>query len=141
MIFLGDRTAEQSFSADRTAPRAATDWFRMHAAALALPAERLAEVELCLDELVTNIVRHGGERRRLTFRVSLRQQAADSTVTVEDDGPPFDPLQAPAPLFTASLDDAPEGGRGIFLIRSIADEVRYENREGVNCVTLVFREE
>jgi serine/threonine-protein kinase RsbW len=136
--------AERSFRADRSAPRAAAAWFRENAAAEAagLPPQRLALAELCLDELVSNIVRYGGESdHQVMFTVSLQWEREPDTLllTVEDDGREFDPRQTPPPFFASSLDEAPEGGRGVFLIRSIADELRYERQPGRNRVTLLFR--
>lgn len=133
-------STERSFPGDRSAPRSAADWFRSHAAVAGLPPERFGQAELCLDELLTNVVRHGGDPAHpITLTVSLRREGGDFLVAVEDDGRAFDPRQAPAPVFASSLEETPAGGRGVYLIRSLADELRYERREGRNRVTLVFR--
>jgi anti-sigma regulatory factor (Ser/Thr protein kinase) len=132
--------AARSFGADRFAPRAAAAWFRDSAASIGVAVERRADAELCLDELVTNVVRHGGVGARpLTVTVALVGEPGALVVVVEDDGPPFDPRQVPLPRFASSLEEAPLGGRGVFLVRSISDELRYERRDGRNRVTVVFR--
>lgn len=138
--------SERSFRTDRSAPMAASAWFLENAPdegegeTAGLPTQRLAQAELCLDELVSNIVRSGGDSgHEVTFTVSLQREPGALLVTVEDDGREFDPRQTPPPFFASSLDAAPEGGRGVFLIRSIADELRYERQPGRNRVTLVFR--
>jgi serine/threonine-protein kinase RsbW len=61
------------------------------------------------------------------------------TLTVEDDGPPFDPLSLPAPDLSASLDGRPVGGLGVFLVRKVMDAVRYQRREASNLLTLSKR--
>jgi anti-sigma regulatory factor (Ser/Thr protein kinase) len=46
-------------------------------------------------------------------------------LTVEDDGPAFDPLSLAVPDVTASLDERPVGGLGVFLVRRMMDSVSY----------------
>jgi serine/threonine-protein kinase RsbW len=139
-VSASQSSAERSFQSARSAPREVAVWFRGVAQSAGLASEDLDRAELCLDELVTNVVRHGGDgARSVTFTVSARRKAREFLVVVEDDGPAFDPLQVPAPVFASSLDQAEAGGRGVFLIRSIADELRYERGNGRNRVTIVFR--
>ena len=47
-------------------------------------------------------------------------------MTVKDDGPEFDPTRLPDPDITAGLSARPVGGLGVFLVRQMMDEVRYE---------------
>ncbi len=125
------------------APRAATEWFRKHAETTGLGPERLAQAELCLDELVTNVVRYGGgrEAQPVTLTVSFRRGTGEFLLVVEDNGCIFDPQGVPEPVFASILDHAPAGGRGVSLIRSLVDELHYERDNGRNRVTLVFRRE
>lgn len=46
-------------------------------------------------------------------------------ITVEDDGPPFDPLARPAPDLRLPLEARSPGGLGIVLVRALMDDVRY----------------
>jgi serine/threonine-protein kinase RsbW len=55
-------------------------------------------------------------------------------LTVLDDAPPFDPLEAPEPDTTLPVEQRPLGGLGIFLVRKLMDEVQYERRDGRNRV-------
>jgi anti-sigma regulatory factor (Ser/Thr protein kinase) len=61
------------------------------------------------------------------------------TVTVIDDGRPFDPLALPPPDLSLDIKDRPIGGLGIFLLRKLADEIHYEWRDGRNRLTLEKR--
>lgn len=106
-----------------------------------MTGDRLARAEICLDELVSNVVRHGGHGERpAKLTVSLSRQRGAVLLIVEDDGDPFDPTRVPAPTLARSLEAAEEGGRGVFLVRSFADGLRYERRAGRNHVTVVFRQ-
>ena len=130
----------RTFPADRTAPRAATAWLR--SLPLRLTESRFSDAELCVDELVTNVVRYAwadNAGRSLTLRVA--QSRSDVAITVEDDGRPFDPRKAPIASAPQSLEEAVPGGRGLMLVRSIAPDVRYERSDGVNRVTIRFSAE
>jgi anti-sigma regulatory factor (Ser/Thr protein kinase) len=58
------------------------------------------------------------------------------TMTVQDDGPPFNPLSVPAPDVTADLDQRAVGGQGVFLMRSMMDTVSYQRVGAQNQLTM-----
>lgn len=127
----------RTFAADHSAPRAATAWLRSQA--LGLSEARFSDAELCVDELVTNVVRYAwpeGETHAVTL--SLARSASEVEITLEDDGRPFDPNDAPVPPAPRSLEEAVPGGRGLMLVRAIAPRLRYERRDGRNRTTIAF---
>ena len=73
-----------------------------------------------------NVVMHGSPADTAP-RVDVSLVLADGalTMTLEDDGPQFDPLSLPAPDVTSSLDERPVGGQGVFLVRQMMDSVSY----------------
>ncbi len=94
--------------------------------------------QLVLEELVSNVVRHGlaGDATQ-AVRVSLAVEPAALVLTVEHDGPAFDPLHdspvpdtvpGPAPDTVpdtgASVEAGAAGGRGVHRVKPMADEVR-----------------
>ena len=76
-----------------------------------------------------------GDAGSVTVEVELDQERV--TVTITDDGPPFDPFRQAAPDTTLSVDERPIGGLGIHLVRELMDEVSYQRRDGQNVVVLV----
>ena len=56
--------------------------------------------------------------------------------SLSDSGKAFDPTQMPDADVTLSADERQIGGLGIFLIRQIMDDVRYERADGRNVLTL-----
>ena len=100
---------------------------------LKLPPTEALTFELALEEVFMNVVMHGSHADRAP-RVKMSMTLLDGGVmlTVEDDGPPFDPLSLPAPDLTASLETRPVGGLGVFLVRQVMDSVRYERRDTTN---------
>jgi serine/threonine-protein kinase RsbW len=97
--------------------------------------ETLAELKLALTEAVSNSVRHAygpsGEGH-----VDVTYELAPDRLGIEvvDDGEGFDPDEAPA--FQGG--ELSEGGLGIAIIRSIADEFEIQSSQGVRGSRLRF---
>ena len=95
-------------------------------------------VEVSLDEVLANVVRHGlaGRGETATVEVELRIDPGAEPPTCElvlvDDGPEFDPLAVAEPDTSLGVEDRPIGGLGIALVRKLMDEVEYERRDGKN---------
>jgi serine/threonine-protein kinase RsbW len=110
-----------------------TGFLREFGSAVALDAAQLQTFELALEEIFMNIVMHGSQPGSRPLVQVLLQRAAESvTMTVEDDGPEFNPLSLPPPDVTASLADRPVGGLGVFLVRKMMDTVSYSRIAGRN---------
>lgn len=62
-----------------------------------------------------------------------------AALVLADTGKEFDPTMAPEADITLSADERKIGGLGIFLIRQIMNEVKYERIEGKNVLTLEKR--
>jgi serine/threonine-protein kinase RsbW len=96
-----------------------------------VPPGEIARLMVAFDELVSNIAHHGGGTIDLKIAIDNRTL----TATLADDGPRFDPLSLPAPDTDLGVDDRPVGGLGIYLVREMMDEVRYDYGEGRNKLT------
>ena len=91
-----------------------------------------------LTEALANAVRYGNqEDPEVNVRVEAEFSATRLSVWVIDRGPGFDPSQVPNPTVPPHLHRP--GGRGIFLIRSLMDEVEFNGRG--NAVRLVLYRE
>jgi anti-sigma regulatory factor (Ser/Thr protein kinase) len=104
----------------------------------ALPADVRRSISVALDELLANALTHGSTGRdpcSVTVEAQLDEHRV--TVTVTDDGKPFDPFARDAPDTTLSVEERPVGGLGIHLVGRLMDEVSYQRREGHNVVVLV----
>lgn len=102
----------------------------------------VAMVSLALDEIITNICSYGfDDDGDHAIILTLKLQDNVLTASVQDDGRPFNPLEMEAPDPNASLDERKVGGLGIFLVRSVVDEVRYRRHRGANQLTLIKKME
>jgi anti-sigma regulatory factor (Ser/Thr protein kinase) len=98
-------------------------------------------VQLCLEEAVANIIMYGAAKNdALVIAVELERNCGTLVARVEDNGRQFDPTRAPPPAPAASLEEAKIGDLGIHLMRSFANGMDYERREGRNRLTLRFVE-
>ncbi len=89
-----------------------------------------------LTEAISNAMLYGNgddPTKRVRVEVSMGPEAI--TVQVTDEGTGFDPLGVPDPTCPENL--LREGGRGIFLMRALMDDVQYNDRG--NSVTLHLR--
>lgn len=92
-------------------------------------------VMMALHEAVTNAIIHGNKLDPAKqVSIEVRLEPKQFLITVGDQGPGFDPDSLPDPLDEANL--LKSGGRGVFLIRQFADEVRF-NDSG-NQITLCY---
>lgn len=94
-------------------------------------------VLVALQEMVTNVLRHG-YRRDETKPIEVAFTLTDDLlqITLRDQGPAFDPLQHDP----AEIDDTAMptqcGGHGIRIARLVMDRVEYERTDGWNTLRL-----
>jgi len=102
-----------------------------------LSPEIVFNLNLVLEEAVVNIINYAyPKEEHQSIYLSARLHEGSIILVLTDTGKEFDPTAAPEADVTLSADDRQIGGLGIFLIRQIMNEVRYERIEGKNVLTL-----
>jgi len=100
------------------------------------------DLNLVLEELFTNSVRHGGCGGVAdAVRIRLRAAAEGIELEYRDRGAPFNPLNAASPDLTAPLLDRPDGGLGVHLVRQVMQDVRYRRVAETNELKMIRRME
>jgi sigma-B regulation protein RsbU (phosphoserine phosphatase) len=90
-------------------------------------------LSLALDEVVTNTISYGyGDREAHEILVRVTLANGRLSAEVEDDGRPFNPLTAPPPDLTSTVEERPVGGLGVHLVRSLMEHVDYRRESGKN---------
>ena len=99
-------------------------------AANSLDGQSEFQLNLVLEELFVNALRHGGcGGVPDSVRVSLRAEADGVRVEFRDRGSPFDPAAVGAANLHATLQERSGGGLGIHLVREIMRDFDY-HRDG-----------
>ena len=89
--------------------------------------DTLADLKLALTEAVSNSVRHAyGEQGDGQVDITYELHPDRLGIQVVDDGHGFDPQETP----TFAGAELSEGGLGIAIIRTIADELEIESQPG-----------
>lgn len=102
-----------------------------------LPMKVVMNLNLVLEEAVTNVIRYAYPKEEHEYiHLTAKEQEGKLIFILTDSGKAFDPTQAPDADITLSADDRQIGGLGIFLIRKIMNEVKYERIDGKNVLTL-----
>ena len=92
---------------------------------------------LVLEEAVVNVINYAYPKEdHESIYLSAKMHDGSIIFVLSDSGKEFDPTMAPDADVTLSAEDRQIGGLGIFLIRQIMNEVRYERIDGKNVLTL-----
>ena len=102
-----------------------------------LTPDIIFNLNLVLEEAVVNIINYAyPKEEHQSIYLSAKLQDSSIVFVLTDTGKEFDPTMAPEADITLSAEDRPIGGLGIFLIRQIMNQVKYERIEGKNVLTL-----
>ena len=139
MLCIERRTAADGMKKISIAPTLdklpeATSFFEDILSAADAPMKVIAQVNVAVDEIFSNIARYSG-----ATAATLGCSLADGRITLRfsDNGRPYDPTGKPDPDTTLSAEERDIGGLGIFMVKKIMDEVTYEYVDGLNILTLV----
>jgi serine/threonine-protein kinase RsbW len=115
-------------------------WIERLAAQHAIPQETQFAIDLCLEEVLSNIIRHGysGEPNH---SIAVRFESPRSgyfVFIVEDKAPLFNPIDAQQPPPISADDDLQVGGQGIRLVREFADALEYQATPSGNRLRIGF---
>jgi serine/threonine-protein kinase RsbW len=95
-------------------------------------------LQLAADEAATNIIEHAyADVSDATFDISCDMQDDAFIINMRDHGEFFDASTVKEPNLTADLEERQIGGLGIYLMRKLMDEVRYQSDSMGNLLTMV----
>ena len=102
-----------------------------------IASELVFRVNLVLEEVITNVIFYGYEDGSVhDISVHLSWNDPHVKIEVEDDGVPFNPLEAPPPDIDKPLAEKQVGGLGIHLVREMMDTLEYRRANDKNILIL-----
>jgi len=117
-------------------------WLDSLAMAYDIPSKTRFAIDLCLEEALSNVIRHGyaGEPNQALTLDFSRDILKGLTFTIVDNAPHFTPPEQAKPTrMPSSVEDVKPGGLGIQLMKKFATTVNYEQLPGGNRLTLGFQ--
>ena len=98
-------------------------------------------LQLAADEAASNIIGHAYQGvANASLQITCDMQDDELIITMRDTGKPFDPSNVEQPNLKADLSKRQIGGLGVYLMRKLMDEVRYEsNAKTGNLLTMIKR--
>lgn len=112
--------------------------FEGFAQACAVPPDTAARFNVIFDELLSNIIRYGyPDQERHEIGICMQRQGERLSVTITDDGIPFDPLSTAPPNTELPVREREVGGLGIHLVRNLVHDAHYRREDGRNIITLM----
>ena len=93
---------------------------------LHLDEDMLFDLKLCLHEAVVNAIRHGNnEKKELPVHVLVKKEKKEIIMEVTDQGKGFNFTRIPDPTTLENIGKL--HGRGVYLIQSSMDSVKFLN--------------
>ena len=109
-----------------------------HLDAADCPPRARMQIDVAVEEIFINIVSYAysPEKGNAVVRVEVSEDPVNVIITFLDHGIPYDPLKRDDPDVTLAADERPVGGLGIFIAKTVMDDVTYEYKDGQNILEL-----
>jgi serine/threonine-protein kinase RsbW len=101
-----------------------------------LTPKTVAEINLVLEEIISNIIEHGDRTKKHPIHITLKKEGQELTMVVIDEGPSFDPTICAPPDTTLPLKKRQSGGLGIHLVRAFCQCCSYTRANDSNILTI-----
>ena len=102
--------------------------------------KEIYSLQLAADEAASNIIEHAYEGiTDGAIDITCEMQGDALAIIMRDQGKKFDPSKVKQPNLKADLSERQIGGLGVYLMRKLMDEVRYESSGKSNTLIMLKR--
>lgn len=103
------------------------------------PIKTKLQLDVAVEEVFINVASYAyyPDVGTVEITVGITENPKTAVISFSDSGKPFNPLEKPDPDITLSAEERKIGGLGIFMVKKTMDDVRYEFKNGRNCLTIV----
>jgi anti-sigma regulatory factor (Ser/Thr protein kinase) len=114
------------------------DFIEGHLEGTSISIKQKMQILVAVEEIFVNIASYAyapgtGDA---VVRCEILDDPAAVEIEFEDTGTPYNPLEKEDPDVTLSAEERSIGGLGVFLVKKLMDDVRYEYRDGANVLTV-----
>ena len=115
-------------------------WIERLASYHPIPPDMQFAMNLCLEEVLSNIIRHGyvGQADHSIGVRFSRPRSDYYEFVIEDEAPPFNPVAAPELPPISEREDVSVGWQGLRLLRRFADALEYQATPTGNRLSIGF---
>ncbi len=97
------------------------------------------KLDMCAEEIFANVAFYAYPEKNGIIDVTLDKSGNNIVFEFKDSGIAYNPLEKPDPDITLPPEERPLGGLGIFMVKSMADNIYYKRENDKNILTLVFK--
>ena len=94
-------------------------------------SEEINKIELAVDEACTNVIEHAYKGKKGDIDIAIKVDYQKFTIIVTDRGTAFRFKDVEMPDMNEYLAELRVGGLGIYLMKTLMDEVEYHSEPGV----------
>jgi anti-sigma regulatory factor (Ser/Thr protein kinase) len=137
--FIGTMPSK-TFAGQFTSLAAIADFMAQAAEEAGLNSKDTYAVKLAVDEACSNIIEHSySDEQGGKIRCSYRVLKDGLKITVQDWGEPFTPDEIPDPDFNVNLYDLKPRGAGLYFMKNLMDEVRFDFESGDGNILVMIK--
>ncbi len=114
------------------------NFVEMHGAYVGLDAKVVSHISLAVDEACTNVIKHAYNNSvKEKIKIKIKTTNNKFSVTIIDNGYHFDPSLIEEPDIAKTQKMKKGGGLGMFLMKKLMDEVKYNAKKNGNELILI----
>ena len=99
----------------------------------------LMHIELVLEEIIVNIISYAYDNKKIGKIILEGSVTTPKTLQliIKDFGVPFNLINAKDPDIELPIEEREAGGLGIFLVKHLVNDIKYERKDNKNILTLI----
>lgn len=130
-----DRKSSLVLVADQESADKVRTFFDMFIEDNEIPIKASTKIMVMVDEIYSNILNYSGASKS---KVTARYEDGKVLMSFQDNGIYYNPLKKEDPDITLSAEERAIGGLGIFMVKQMAEDVKYTRIAGKNILDVVL---
>ena len=101
--------------------------------------QKVYQINLALEEILANIANYAypSKKGKIYISYEINEDLNELKVVIKDNGEPFNPLEKEDPNFNLPVEKRKIGGLGIYIVKNMVDDVKYQRHNNQNVLEFV----